>query len=121
MPAGDSIDWFSGVIAAMNKQSVRQTMLLSKVGRVSLGFAAASDMRAARPFTYRRPTLERGLMTPSRSVPERLGIELPIIQAPMAGVQGSALAIAVSNAGGLGSLPCALLSLDAMRAELMAS
>ncbi len=49
---------------------------------------------------------------------EVLGIELPIIQAPMAGVQGSALAIAVSNAGGLGSLPCAMLSLDAMRSEL---
>lgn len=49
-----------------------------------------------------------------------LGIELPIIQAPMAGVQGSALAVAVSNAGGLGSLPCAMLSLDAMRAELAA-
>jgi nitronate monooxygenase len=47
-----------------------------------------------------------------------LGIEQPIIQAPMAGVQGSALAIAVSNAGGLGSLPCALLSLTAMREEL---
>lgn len=46
------------------------------------------------------------------------GIELPIIQAPMAGVQGSALAVAVSNAGGLGSLPCALLSPDAMRQEL---
>lgn len=49
-----------------------------------------------------------------------LGTELPIIQAPMAGVQGSALAIAVSNAGGLGSLPCAMLSPDAMRAELSA-
>ena len=48
-----------------------------------------------------------------------LGIELPIIQAPMAGVQGSALAVAVSNAGGLGSLPCAMLGLDAMRNELM--
>ncbi|HYA21368.1 MAG TPA: nitronate monooxygenase, partial [Burkholderiales bacterium] len=47
-----------------------------------------------------------------------LGIELPIIQAPMAGVQGSALAVAVSNTGGLGSLPCALLSLEAMRDEL---
>jgi nitronate monooxygenase len=47
-----------------------------------------------------------------------LGIELPIIQAPMAGVQGSALAIAVSNAGGLGSLPCAMLTPDAMRREL---
>ncbi len=49
-----------------------------------------------------------------------LGIELPIIQAPMAGVQGSALAVAVSNAGGLGSLPCAMLSLDAIRNELAA-
>ena len=47
-------------------------------------------------------------------------IELPIIQAPMAGVQGSALAVAVSNAGGLGSLPCALLSLDTARNELLA-
>ncbi len=47
-----------------------------------------------------------------------LGCELPIIQAPMAGVQGSALAVAVSNAGGLGSLPCAALSVDAIREEL---
>src|SRR6478735_337808 len=49
-----------------------------------------------------------------------LGISLPIIQAPMAGVQGSALALAVSNAGGLGSLPCAMLSPDTMRKELAA-
>jgi len=49
-----------------------------------------------------------------------LGIDLPIIQAPMAGVQDSALAVAVSNAGGLGSLPCAMLGLDAMRKELAA-
>lgn len=38
----------------------------------------------------------------------------------MAGVQGSALAVAVSEAGGLGSLPCATLSLDVMRKELEA-
>lgn len=48
------------------------------------------------------------------------GVDLPIIQAPMAGVQGSALAVAVSNAGGLGSLPCAMLSLDSLRLELAA-
>lgn len=47
-----------------------------------------------------------------------LGIQLPIIQAPMAGVQDSALAIAVSNAGGLGSLPCAMLGSEALRSEL---
>ena len=51
---------------------------------------------------------------------ELLGIELPIIQAPMAGVQGSALAVAVSNAGGLGSLPCAMFGRDALREELAA-
>ena len=51
---------------------------------------------------------------------EILGIELPIVQAPMAGSQGSALAIAVSNAGGLGSLPCAMLAPDAIRKELAA-
>jgi nitronate monooxygenase len=49
---------------------------------------------------------------------ELLGTKLPIIQAPMAGVQGSALAVAVSNAGGLGSLPCAMLGPEAMRKEL---
>jgi nitronate monooxygenase len=49
-----------------------------------------------------------------------LGIELPIIQAPMAGAQSSAMAIAVSNAGGLGSLPCAMLDAAGMRKELHA-
>lgn len=42
-------------------------------------------------------------------ITELLGSELPIIQAPMAGVQDSALAIAVCEAGGLGSLPCGML------------
>src|SRR5215510_3287724 len=45
-------------------------------------------------------------------------LALPIVQAPMACSQGSALAFAVSEAGGLGSLPCALLTPGAMRREL---
>jgi nitronate monooxygenase len=48
------------------------------------------------------------------------GTSLPIVQAPMAGVQGSALAIAVSNAGGLGSLPAAMLTPDGLRDEIAA-
>jgi len=56
----------------------------------------------------------------STRLTELLGVELPIVQAPMAGVQGSALAIAVSNAGGLGSLPCALLGPDDIRREVAA-
>jgi nitronate monooxygenase len=54
------------------------------------------------------------------SLTQLLGTELPIIQAPMAGVQDHALAIAVDQAGGLGSLPCAMLSLPALRDELSA-
>ncbi len=45
---------------------------------------------------------------------------LPLIQAPMAGAQGSRLALAVSEAGGLGSLPCAMLTPEALRSELAA-
>jgi nitronate monooxygenase len=51
---------------------------------------------------------------------EFFGTDLPVIQAPMAGWQDSGLAIAVSQAGGLGSLPCALLSADKIKAELTA-
>ncbi len=59
---------------------------------------------------------------PRSSTPltELLQIEHPLVQAPMAGVQGSALTIAVSNSGGLGSLPCAVLGPDDIRAELEA-
>jgi nitronate monooxygenase len=46
--------------------------------------------------------------------------ETPVIQAPMAGSQLGAMAIAVSEAGGLGSLPCALLNPEGIRKELAA-
>ncbi|WP_166353647.1 NAD(P)H-dependent flavin oxidoreductase [Phytoactinopolyspora limicola] len=52
------------------------------------------------------------------SLADVLNSELPIVQAPMAGVQGSELAAAVCDAGGLGSLPCATLGPDGIRAEL---
>lgn len=42
-------------------------------------------------------------------------IQFPLIQAPMAGVQGWELAAAVSGAGALGSIPCAMLTPDAVR------
>jgi len=54
------------------------------------------------------------------SVQDLFGIELPILQAPMAGVQGSAMTVAVSNAGGLGALPCAMLTPEGVRQELTA-
>ena len=49
---------------------------------------------------------------------ELLGITLPVIQAPMAGAQGSALTLAVSSVGALGSLPCAMLTPAQIVAEL---
>jgi len=45
---------------------------------------------------------------------------LPLIQAPMAGAHGSELAIAVCRAGGLGSLPTALLAPDRLREQIAA-
>lgn len=57
-------------------------------------------------------------MWPDRRILDLFGIEIPIIQAPMAGSTLAEMAIAVSNAGGLGSLPCALLSAEQMRGEL---
>jgi nitronate monooxygenase len=59
-------------------------------------------------------------MWPSRRILDLLGIDIPIIQAPMAGANGSAMAAAVSEAGGLGSLPCAMLSVAQARSEITA-
>ena len=47
-----------------------------------------------------------------------LNTELAIIQAPMAGVQNAKLTVAVCEAGGLGSLPCAMLSAEQLVSEL---
>ena len=55
---------------------------------------------------------------PDSRILDLLGIELPIIQAPMAGATDSAMVIAASNAGGLGSMPAAMLSVEQLREEL---
>ncbi len=47
-----------------------------------------------------------------------LGTLHPIIQAPMAGAHAGALAAAVCEAGALGSLPSAVLTVESMRTEL---
>ena len=57
-------------------------------------------------------------MWPDQRLIALLGTELPIVQAPMAGANGSAMAIAASQAGALGSLPCAMLDGDRVRAEI---
>ena len=63
-------------------------------------------------------------MWPDRRLCDLLGIEHPIIQAPMAGSDTPALAAAVANAGGLGSIGCAMMSperFSACHAEIRAA
>ena len=57
-------------------------------------------------------------MWPDRRLLELLKIEHPIILAPMAGAMDAELAAEVSEAGGLGSLPCAMLTPDMMRDQI---
>src|SRR5688572_24368264 len=57
-------------------------------------------------------------MWPDRRIIDLFGIEFPILQAPMAGPCYADMAIAVAEAGGLGSLPTATLTPDKMRSEL---
>jgi len=57
-------------------------------------------------------------MWPNSRLLDLIGIEVPIIQAPMAGASGSDMAIAACEAGGLGSLPCAMLDPPKARAEI---
>src|SRR5437660_7228140 len=51
-------------------------------------------------------------------IAERLGLRLPILQAPMGGVAGPALVTAVCEAGGLGMLPIWPMSPDAAERSL---
>jgi nitronate monooxygenase len=55
---------------------------------------------------------------PDRRILELFGVELPIVQAPMASVTTPAMVIAVCEAGGLGSMPCSQLSVDEARAAI---
>jgi NAD(P)H-dependent flavin oxidoreductase YrpB (nitropropane dioxygenase family) len=52
------------------------------------------------------------------AIGEHLGIEIPIIQAPMGGAVGPALAAAVSNAGGLGTLALWGADIEALRRQV---
>jgi nitronate monooxygenase len=54
-------------------------------------------------------------MWPNARLTKLFGIEHPIVLAPMAGAMVFELVAAVSAAGRLGSLPCAMLTPDARR------
>ncbi|HET7499683.1 MAG TPA: nitronate monooxygenase [Kofleriaceae bacterium] len=57
-------------------------------------------------------------MWPDRRILDLFRIDVPIIQAPMAGPCFADMAIAVAEAGGLGSLPTATMTAEQVRAEL---
>jgi len=61
-----------------------------------------------------------GTMFPTDAIQTLLGIALPILQSPMAGAGDHRLALAVAQAGGLGALPCAMLTPEQIRAEVAA-
>ncbi|AHF88223.1 2-nitropropane dioxygenase (plasmid) [Rhizobium leguminosarum bv. trifolii WSM1689] len=55
---------------------------------------------------------------PDRRILDLFGIELPIIQAPMAGATTVDMVVAAAKAGGLGSLPSAQLNAEGLRQAL---
>ncbi len=57
-------------------------------------------------------------MSFSNRVTEMLGVELPIVQAPMGWIARSQLASAVSNAGGMGIIETSSGELDAVKEEI---
>lgn len=57
-------------------------------------------------------------MWPDRRLIDRFKTEFPIVLAPMAGVMDAELVIAVAQGGGLGSLPCAMLSPEKAREQV---
>lgn len=56
-------------------------------------------------------------MWPDRRLIDLFRIEHPILLAPMAGAMDHDLAVAVADGGGLGSLPCAMLTPEKLRDE----
>ena len=57
-------------------------------------------------------------MWPDRRLIELFKIELPIVQAPVAGAMDWELAAEAAAAGALGSLPCAMLNADQVREQM---
>jgi nitronate monooxygenase len=57
-------------------------------------------------------------MWPDRRIIDLVKTEFPIVLAPMAGVMDAELVIAVAQGGGLGSLPCAMLSAEKAREQV---
>src|SRR4051812_28822643 len=73
-----------------------------------IGSEIPTVLRFEAPIRFEAPAM-------TTTIRDLFRIDLPIVQAPMAGVQLAALAIAVTDAGGLGSLPGAMLTPETLR------
>jgi nitronate monooxygenase len=64
------------------------------------------------------PQLNEQTMWPDRRLIDLFNTEFPIVLAPMAGVMDAELVIAAAQGGALGSLPCAMLSVEKAREQV---
>jgi nitronate monooxygenase len=81
---------------------------------VLVSVAATGNDARADPPTYRKEQT----MWPDRRLLELFKTEFPIVLAPMAGVMDAELMIAAAEGGALGSLPCAMLSVEKAREQV---
>src|SRR5262249_30839365 len=94
--------------ALLKSEIDKWSAIIKSVGSISI-----------RPGTGFLPsTHQPGGLSVKTVLCDLLGIEIPIIQAPMAGAVGPALVAAVSNAGGLGMLVPWRADIDAVRRQI---
>jgi nitronate monooxygenase len=63
-------------------------------------------------------TLKEQTMWPDRRLLDLFKTEFPIVLAPMAGIMDADLVIAAAQGGALGSLPCAMISVEKAREQI---
>src|ERR1700738_830713 len=78
-----------------------------------LSKAPGNDARADPPFHLNEHT-----MWPDRRLLDLFKTEFPIVLAPMAGIMDADLVIAAAQGGALGSLPCAMISVEKAREQI---
>jgi nitronate monooxygenase len=74
-------------------------------------------LQATKPLHFPQ-NAEGKIMWPDRRILNILKTEFPIVLAPMAGVMDADLVIAAAQGGALGSLPCAMLSVEKAREQV---
>ena len=110
--------------SAASPQTLQQSLSRTRFVVPSVAGLAWDALRLRLQLALQRRKLEAGIprhgdrMWPDTRLLDLLGIWLPIVQAPMAGAVSPEMVIQVSEAGGLGSLPCAMLTPEQARNEL---